>query len=185
MNSSPDSPIRTWREYLHGKFGDSDLFEIRGKLPPEAPVAVIEVTAKSNGTVICFAGVLDNLDCLSDLQYYNRVSRGFTGEHDQFEDQGRFTPANVRYVEQELATPLTDGWRSEDFYLLQRHFKSKVYLTRGSRRAFHYYPNTFGCVFFPLHWLLDLLVSAGIIGTKDTVTIAPVQPPMDSAEPAT
>ncbi len=68
---------------------------------------------------------------LNDIQFGNNSSVAFTGENDIFIDDGKFNPTNMKYADGVLAIPLRHGWRSQDYFLFGRHFKSKVLQHEG------------------------------------------------------
>ncbi len=148
----------------------------------------MEAKAKDTGTGITFIMRGGNDDeRLDDIQFGNKSSVAFTGENDMFIDDGKFNLTNVEYADWVLSIPLRHGWRSQDYFLFGRHFKSKVFLTPGSTKAFHYVPSPLGCLasilLLPLTPFITFLIEKGIFGEKKDVVVKPVFESIDSSAP--
>ena len=167
--------IKTWLEYVNEKFKDTSLYEI-----------IIEdyfilVKTKVNETEIYFYNEDESYLKITDCQYYNNSCKGWSGETCAVDSDkyGTFTQENVNTIDDILKTPIYKGWISDDYYLNNEFYKSISFLDQDrTKPPFHYHGSKFGCIIFiifPLYLSINFLLKKGLIGTKKTIIVNPIE----------
>lgn len=156
-----------WKDYIDKKFVPADQFSFE----TEKDSPSLTVKHNKTGTSFYFFWPTEDWKEISDIQYHNPRTKGWSGEYNRV---SKFNDEEVKILDSFLAPAFETGWVSSDIYLFDKHWKSKVYFNPDKTGTpFQYFSSELGClsfILFPIFWLLAFL-----FGSTKTVTIDPVK----------
>jgi len=158
--------MNNWKDYIDHKFDPTDEFIFT----TEADSTSLTIKHKKTGTTFYFYWPTEDWLEISDIQYRNDKTMGWSGEYNR---DCKFSNEEVKFLDGFLYPAFESGWMSKDIYLFNKHWKSQIYFNHDkSGLSFSYFSSALGClsfILFPVSWLLELL-----FGYAKTVTIDPV-----------
>ena len=167
--------ITNWFDYILLKFADTNYFEIVNKEQED----YIVINSMTNKTKIWFYGLGETGLILADCQYTNDKCIGNSGETCGLDPNiyGTFTQHNVKTIDEQLDTPIYNGWLSIDCYLGNIFYKSVSYPDKDRTKTPYTIMGKFGCLtvlLFPVFFIFDYFLRKGIVGTKNEIIIEPI-----------
>lgn len=112
---------------------------------------------------------------VSDIQYWNKKTEGWSGEFGDVQ----FNEENKKKVDEFLDSVFETGWSSKDIYLFGKHYKSIVYDRPNLKgNTFTYWSSNYGClafILFPIFIIIGLLIRLRILGRTEKVEIEPIR----------
>ena len=155
--------MQNWKEYIEWRFRKKDGFEFTMH---KDYILIADTKSKTN-----FHFYTDSLawNSLSDVQFHNDMTRGWSGEY----KAAKFNQQEIELLESFLKPAFETGWISKDIFISRKHWKSTVYFNNEMTGSpFIYYSSETGILsklFFPLTSLIVKL-----FGTIKTVKVPPV-----------
>jgi len=163
--------VDNWKDYIDQRFQPAEEFDIKGQ--EYAPT--LDIKHKRTGTVVSFIYPEDDWKTVSDIQYWNDKTRGWSGEFGKTE----FDEENKKHVDDFLIPVFETGWSSKDIYLFGKFYKSEVFDRPNLKgRKFRYWGDGFGCILlilFPLLLLVELLIMTPFLGKSEIIEIEPIK----------
>lgn len=163
--------IENWKEYIDQKFQPLEDFEIK----EQEDSSTIDLKHIRTGTIVSFIWPDDEWKRVSDIQYWNKKTQGWSGEFGDVE----FNEENRKKVDKFLDSVFETGWSSKDIYLFGKHYKSIVFdQPNFEGHKFTFWSSYFGCltlIFFPLFLVFGLLIRIGILGKVKKIEIQPIK----------
>ena len=119
---------------------------------------------------------------IDDVQYHSSETTAWSGESigPNPPEFGKMNPENIERLNNFLKVPLELGWTGEELQLFGTTLKRTSYEKSGAKnRILTEYGGDLGCLtyllFWPILWLVNILIKRGIIGTRRLVAVDPMR----------
>ena len=168
-----------WKEYVNESF-NGDEFTFEDKINERFGTFNI----KSNISTCCISFIWPSNEWkeIDDVQYYSSETAAWSGEFIGSNPHkfGKLTPENIERLNNFLKIPLEMGWTSEELQLFGKTLKRTSYeLTERKNRILTELGGDLGCLtyllFWPLLWLVNILIKRGFIGTRKLINVEPMK----------
>ena len=157
--------MNNWKHYIENKFSKQDF-----SISIDETSKTLTIIHCLSETTFIFLGISDDWSIISDIQFHNKRTEGWSGE---FNKVLKYNKNTELQVDSFLRPVFETGWTSKDIFLFGKHFKSIVWWNlEQTGLKFKYYSSEQGCVsviFLPIFEILSLF-----IGQIKIIKIAPI-----------